>query len=139
MQVFFKGGTTLKNILVSPKYKDPKEKAQNIICDIQCGEDSCTYHYIGESGRTLGERFKEHTKCIQSPIYPHANSTGHPPDLEDDRVKILCKESNPIYRTIIEGMYIKLHDPQLNRNIGKADIPNIYVKVLKEEGRGHLK
>ncbi len=31
IQVFFKGGTTLKNMLVAPKDKDPKGKTQNIV------------------------------------------------------------------------------------------------------------
>ncbi len=70
----------------------------------------------------------------------HSNNTGHPiPDLEDEKVQILCKETNPVHRTIVEGMYIKLHDPELNRNIGKTDIPNIYEKVLREEGALKIK
>ncbi len=135
IQVFFKGGTTLKSILVSPKDKDPKAKTQNIVYDIKCAEQNCTHHYIEETGRTLEERFKDHTKNTQSAIYQHANTTGHPmPNIDDDGVKILCKETNPVHRTIIEGMYIKLHDPELNRNIGKVEIPNIYEKVLREKG-----
>ncbi len=135
IQVFFKGGTTLKSMLVAPKDKDSKAKTQNIVYNIICGEESCTHQYIGETGRTLEERFKEHTKTTQSAINQHASNTGHPiPDLEDDNVQILCKETNPVHRKIIEGMYIKLHDPELNRNIGKIDIPNIYEKVLREEG-----
>ncbi len=34
------------------------------VYDIRCGEDICTYHYIGDSGGTLGERFKEHKKKL---------------------------------------------------------------------------
>ena len=135
IQVFFKGGTTLESMLVTPKDKDSKAKTQNIVYNIICGEESCTHQYIGETGRILEERFKEHTKTAQSAINQHASNTGHPiPELEDDNVQILCKETNPVHRKIIEGMYIKLHDPELNRNIGKVDIPNIYEKVLREEG-----
>ena len=140
IQVFFKGGTTLKNMLCAPKDKDPKAKTQNIVYDIRCGEDSCAHRYIGETGRTLEERYKEHTKIKTSAIFQHASQTGHPiAQLEDDKVQILCKETNPVHRTIIEGMYIKLHDPELNRNIGKIDIPNIYEKALREEGALEIK
>ncbi len=55
-------------------------------------------------------------------------------NIDDDEVKILCKETNPAHRTIIEELYIKLHDPKLNKNIGKVHIPNIYEIVLREEG-----
>ncbi len=135
IQVSFKGGTTLKNMLCAPKDKDPKVKTQNIVYDIRCGEDSCTHRYIGETGRTLEERFTEHTNVFTSAIYQHATQTGHPiAKLEGDKVQILCKETNAVHRKIIEGMYIKLHNPELNRNIGKIDIPNIYEKALREEG-----
>ncbi len=52
IQVFFKGGTTLKNMLCAPKDKDPKSKTQSIVYDIRWGEDSCAHRYIGETGRT---------------------------------------------------------------------------------------
>ncbi len=98
IQVFFKGGTTLKNMLVAPKDKDPKGKTQNIVYDIRCGEESCNLHYIGETGRTLEERFKDHTKNAQSALFRHANVTGHTiPDLDDENVQILCKEPNPVH------------------------------------------
>ena len=60
--VYFKGGRTLKNILVSPKDKDEMVNKNSVIYSYCCGEIDCNEEYIGESGRTFGERFKEHLK-----------------------------------------------------------------------------
>ncbi len=133
IQVYFKGASTLKSLLCSPKDKDPKDKTQNAIYCINCGD--CGAKYIGETGRTVGERHTEHIKSSQSAIYRHIQETGHRiPNVSEDGVQILCKESNIVHRKIIEAMYIKYNDPILNRNIGKMDIPDIYDESLKEEG-----
>ena len=60
MAVYFKGNRTLKNILVSPKDKDEMANKSSIIYSYCCGEIGCDEEYVGESGRTFGERFKEH-------------------------------------------------------------------------------
>ena len=71
--VHFKGGQTLKNILVSPKDKDTMAKKNSVIYSYSCGRIDCEKEYIGESGRTFGERFKEHLKA-QSQIFGHQNN-----------------------------------------------------------------
>ena len=104
-------------------------------CEQPLRDNDCNEKYVGETGRTLGERHKDHIKSSQSAIYRHAEQTGHSiPSVEEEEVQVLCKESNPIYRKLTEAMYIKYNDPSLNRNIGKADIPDVYDKLLKEEG-----
>ena len=61
VQVYFKGGTT-KNLLMTPKDKDPIQKLSGVIYRYQCDRVDCDEEYIGESSRTFGERFKEHLK-----------------------------------------------------------------------------
>ena len=46
--------------------------------------------YIGESGRSLGERVKEHLKA-PSPIHLHSTTSGHP--LDPNQFNIVHKES----------------------------------------------
>ena len=65
--VYFKGGQTLKNILVSPKDKDSMANKNSVIYSYSSGRIECDDEYIGESARTFGERFKEHLKA-PSPI-----------------------------------------------------------------------
>ena len=62
MQVHCKGGTTIKNLLMSPKDKDPIQKQSGVIYSYHCDRVDCGEEYIGESSRTFGERFKEHLK-----------------------------------------------------------------------------
>ena len=51
--VHFKGGQTLKNILVSPKDKDIMTKKNSVIYSYSCGRIDCDVEYIAESGRTF--------------------------------------------------------------------------------------
>ena len=74
--VHFKGGQTLKNILVSSKDKDVMVNKNSAIYSYSCGRIDYEEEYIGESGRTFGERFKEHKK-LPSLIFGHQNSRCH--------------------------------------------------------------
>ena len=67
VQVYFRGGTTIKNLLIAPEDKDPMLKKSRVIYSYKCGRVECAEEYIGESSRTFGERFKEHQKA-PSPI-----------------------------------------------------------------------
>ena len=51
-----------KNLLVSPKDKDPMVNQSGAIYWYQCGDLGCNDEYIGETSRTFGERYKEHLK-----------------------------------------------------------------------------
>ena len=68
VQVFFRGGNTIKNLLMAPKDKDPMMKKSGVIYSYKCGRVECDEEYIGESWRTFAERFKEHQKA-PSPIF----------------------------------------------------------------------
>ena len=83
--------------------------------------------YIGESGRTFGERYKEHLNA-PSPIFLHQSNSGHVTTL--DNFKIIGREDNSLARTIKESMYIRVNNPTLNRNIGKYNLPHIWDKLL---------
>ena len=63
VQVYVKGGTTIKNLLMAPKDKDPMMKKSWVIYSYKCGRVDCDEEYIEESSRTFGERFKEHQKA----------------------------------------------------------------------------
>ena len=137
IQVYFKGSNTLRSKLMAPKDKDPKAKKQGVIYDVKCNIPSCKSRYIGETGRTLEERYREHTKSTNSALKLHEDAYGHPlsSDADCDNIRIIDREDNYNKRKILEAIYIKANDPDLNRNIGKSDIPNIYDKlILSKEG-----
>ena len=82
VNVHFKGGQTLKNILVSPKDKDSMTKKNSVISCYNCDKIDCYEEYIGESSRTFDERFREHLKA-PSPIYEHQSNSGHITSIEN--------------------------------------------------------
>ena len=127
VQVYFKGGHTIKSLLVAPKDQDPILKKSGVIYRFKCGRVDCNEEYIGESSRAFGERFKEHQKA-PSPIYDHSNITGHQVTIEN--FNIVGKEDQNFSRAIEEALYIRVNNPSLNRNTGKYHLPHIWDEVL---------
>ena len=104
IQVQFKGTNTLRTTLVNPKDKDHKTKQTGVISQYQCPHLQCPSSYIGESGRSLGERVKEHLKA-PSPIHLHSTTTGHP--LDPNQFNIMHKEVHSQSRTIKEASQLQ--------------------------------
>ena len=127
VQVYFRGGTNIKNLLVAPKDKDPMLKKSGVIYSYKCGGVECDEEYIGESSRTFGERFTEHQKA-PSPIFYHFNTTGH--SISIDNFNIVGREDQNLRRDIKEALYIRVNSSSLNRNIGKYHLPHIWDEVL---------
>ena len=77
IQVHFKCTNTLRTLLARPKDKNPKLNKSGVIYHFKCPQISCSEANIGESGRLLDGRIKEHLKA-PSPIHQHSSTTGHP-------------------------------------------------------------
>ena len=104
MQVYFKGGTTIKSLLMAPKDQDPIQRRSGVIYRYTCDRVECDEEYIGESSRAFGERFKEHLKA-PSPIFDHYKMTGH--NVTSDNFSIVGREDQNLMRTIKEALYIR--------------------------------
>ena len=128
IQVHYKGTNTLRTLLGNPKDKDPKTNKSGIIYHYKCPHITCPDAYIGESGRALGDQVKEHLKA-PSPIHQHSTTTVHP--LDPDQFNIVHKEVCSHSRTIKEAMFICIHDPTLNRNLGKYQLLHIWDHLLQ--------
>ena len=89
IKVHFKGNTTIKQILMKPKDTDPKDSKSALIYSYKCPQLDCDEEYIGETGRTLGERRREHLKQ-PSPIHRHSQASGHP--IDDNNFNIIGRE-----------------------------------------------
>ena len=127
VQVYFKGGTTIKNLLMPPKDKDPIQRQSGVIYIYQCDRVDCDEEYIGESSRTFGERFKEHLKP-PSPIYDHSNITSH--NVTINNFNIVGREGLNLMRTIKKALNIRVNNPSINRNVGKYHLPHVWDEVL---------
>ena len=127
IEMYFKGANTIRELLVHPRDKDNMLMKSGVIYRVKCGRVDCEDEYIGESGRTFAERFREHMKS-PSPIYDHFTTTGHNVSL--DNFSIVGREDQSMARNIKEAMLIRVNDPSLNRNIGKYQLPHIWDEVL---------
>ena len=127
---------TLRTLLATPKDKDPKLHKSGVIYHLKCPHFTCPEAYIGESGRVLGERIKEHLKG-SSPIHQHSSSTGHP--LSPECFNVIHWETQGSSRNIKEGMFICVNDPSLNRNLGKYQLPHIWDNILQDTPASQVK
>ena len=127
IQTHFKGGRTIKNLLVSPKDKDPMVNQSGTIYWYQCRDLSCDDEYIGETSRTFGERYKEHLKA-PSAIHHDSSQTGH--TTNQNNFQIIEREGHNLARNIKQSIYIRVNNPTLNNNIGKFNLSHIWDRVL---------
>ena len=97
VQVYFKEGNTIKNLLVTPKDQDTIQKKSGVIYRYKCDRVECDEELIGQSSRIFGERFKEHLKA-PSPIYDHFNTTAYNVTIEN--FSIMGREDQNISRLI---------------------------------------
>ena len=126
IQTHFKGNRILRQLLVNSKDQDPKEKNSDMIYSYQCREIARNKEYIGETSRTLGERYREHLK-EPSPIHAHSLQAGH--SSTPDIFNILGREDQGLTRTIKEAIYIRVNNPTHNRNISKFNLNHIWDRV----------
>ena len=114
-QVYFKGGTTIKNLLMTLKDKDPIQK------QVESSTDT------NVTGWIVMRNILEHLKP-PSPIYDHSNITGR--NVTINNFNIVGREDLNQMRTIKEALYIRVNDPSLNRNVGKYHLPHVWDEVL---------
>ena len=136
VQVHYKGGNTIKSLLMAPKDKDHITKKSGIIYRFKCGRVECDDEYMWESSRTFGERFREHLKA-PSLLYDHQNITGHSTTIED--FSIVGRKDQNLIRAIKEVICIKVNNPPINRNIGKYYLSHIWDEVLLNISEHKLK
>ena len=127
IQTHFKGGSIIKNLLVSPKDKDTMVNQSGVTYQYQCGDLGCKDEYTGETSRTFGERYKEHLKA-SSAIHHHSSQTGHPTN--HNNFQIIGREGHNLARNIKESIYIRVKNPTLNKNISKFNLPHIWDRVF---------
>ena len=111
IQTYFKGNTTIKQTLMQPKDQDPMDRRSGVIYSYRCHDITCREEYIGETSRTLGDRYKEHLKQ-PSPIHTHIIQTGH--NTTTNNFNIIGREDMDLDRTIKEAIDIRVNNPMLN-------------------------
>ena len=85
---------------------------------VECG---CGEKYIGETGRTMNLRMKEHQRAVKydntlNGISVHANTTRHAIAWETN--KVLHKEKDWNKRKVLEALYIREEQTSMNLDNG---------------------
>ena len=114
----FQPTNTLRNMLVHPKDPMPTEKKSGVVYCIPCG--SCPQTYIGQTGRTLEQRLKEHKKSVgdenitTSALAEHVQKTGHPIEWTQTEVVHTCNRT--VKRCLLESWTIQNSHPLKKRD-----------------------
>ena len=135
IRTVFKSETTLRSHLVRPKDTvDPAEQ-DGVVYRIPC---ECGKVYIGETGRSMHERIKEHDREIRlartqtSAVSEHAHKTGHYPLWNE--VKFIDRDPHMYTRRVKEAIHIRLHPDNINTDSG-IEIPEAWMPTIKKHNR----
>ena len=99
---------TLRQLLVHLKDPVPQQERPGVVYHIPCTNFS--WAYIGQTGRTLTQRLKEHRRAVingdltTSALAEHAHSTGQPINWTEARVIATC--SHTFRRCLLESWMI---------------------------------
>ena len=131
--VHFKPKNTVRQKLVHPKDKTPRQKLSNVVYAVQCSEE-CNDLYIGETKQPLHRRMAQHRRASSSgqdsAVHLHLKETGH--TFEDHNVHILDREDRWFERGVKEAIFVKQETPSLNRGGGlRFQLSSTYNAVLK--------
>ena len=98
--------------------KDSKENSNSVVYQVPCG--TCVKSYIGETGRGMETRLKEHKRDLRndmdhSAFVIHARKTNHLPDWDGATTLASCKTKGN--RKATEAAYIATNDT-INTRVG---------------------
>ncbi|XP_076396721.1 uncharacterized protein LOC143265924 [Megachile rotundata] len=117
IRTVFTTHTKIGQLLTSPKDPQPQLSTPGVY-KIPC---SCGQVYIGETGRSVNTRLKEHERCarlgyIQSAVAEHQITTGH--KILFEKTEVLAKTSAYLPRKHREAIEIRKHPNNINRETG---------------------
>ena len=133
VRAVFKLETTLRSHLVRPKDAVDSTKQDGVVYRIPC---ECGKVYIGETGRPMQDRIKEHDRDIRfartqtSAVAEHTNNTGHYPLWNE--VKFIDRDPHWYKRRVKEAIHIRLHPNNINRDSG-IEIPEAWMTTIKKQ------
>ena len=114
VRVICKSQNNLRQTLMKVKSTRPDDKKKGVIYEVPCAECNCVY--VGETGRSLEMRLKEHryavkTKDSRNGIAVHADTNNHEVDWEAARVVMV--EEHQTKRKVLESLQINRQIPPI--------------------------
>ena len=126
VKVTFRPNITMKQLLVRPKDRAPDRERANVVYQVPCA--NCPAAYVGQTGRQLHQRLREHRwavesgDCANSALAEHAWGCRHPFDW--DCVRVLDCHPHLHQRLTLESVHIRSQSKPVNRDLGT--MPQIY-------------
>ena len=117
IQTSFAPATSLRRILSHPKDPVPSSNKSGVVYQIPCAD--CNKSYIGQTGRNLSQRIKEHQKAVAtfntdtSALAEHVLSKDHHIDWE--KTSVIDQHPYTQTRCLVECWYINHIPNTLNR------------------------
>ena len=115
-----------------PKDALEPTKQDGVVYKIPC---ECRKVHIGETGKAMQDRIKEHDRDIRlartqtSAVSEHANETGHLPIWKE--VKFIDRDPHWYTRRVKEAIHIRLHPDNINRDSG-IEIPEAWIPTIRK-------
>ena len=132
IRTVFKSDTTLRSHLVRPEDTLEPTKQDGVVYKIPC---ECGKVYIGETGRAMQERIKEHDRDIwlarmqTYTVSEHVNEMGHLPVWKE--VKFIDCDPHWYTRRVKEAIHIRLHPNNIKRDSG-MEIPEAWIPTIRK-------
>ena len=97
-------------------------KQRDSVYEIKC---SCGDSYIGETSRSISERFNEHITKKNSVLQRHANEKHHDTHQQYELQLITTCQQDAMLRQVSEAVYIREFDPSINakEEWGNTNVP----------------
>ena len=120
IRVRFRSNTTLRKLLVKPKDSVPVERRTGIVYQIPCKD--CAQMYVGQSGRTIVDRVKEHQRVVKNgdtntlAVAEHAWQHQHRMDWS--AAEVLHYSQHRFSRCMLESWHIHHQSDSTNQERG---------------------
>ena len=117
---------TLRDILVHVKDPVPPEAKSGTVYCVSCS--GCPASYVGQTGRTVRDRVKEHKYALRtgngtaSTLAEHTINTRHLIDW--DGVEVIDSHLDTFQHCVVEGWHIVRQHHPLNRD--QSQLPQVY-------------
>ena len=124
IQVTFHPYRTLRQELVHPKDPVPANRRKGVVYSIPCAE--CPRTYIGQMGRSLDHRLREHRWALKngdlgsSALAEHVFSSNHRVDLLPSVCCPRAKKTSKVTETTTAALLPLMADSQQNINCGMS-------------------
>ena len=136
IDVIFTKGKDLKSKLSMATKTANIFDEEGIVYSVSCGESGCNMKYIGQTGRKLEERIKEHERDARtknkeqkiSGLSEHIKNNGH--SLKRKNIKILAREKDYQKRIFKEASCISKERKLMNKKDEKVEISQIRKGIL---------